>query len=121
MYHCIISLTVNVSKITKVQTRPFQNKKPEYPDKVIELLQSIVSAEQHNNDELNNLKAEIEKIKNGGTRNGVKSPEMKRHEEIIELLTKQNELLQQIVDSTSGEEKRKIAEKLRQATEILNG
>lgn len=116
----IIVLMVNVGKITKVQTQPFQNKKPEYPDKVIELLQAIVSGEQHNNDEIKNLKAELELIRNGGSRAGVKSPETIRHEELIALISKQNELLQKILDTTSGEEKRKLMEKWKQASDIIN-
>lgn len=116
----IISLMINVKKIAKVQTQPFQNKKPEYPDKVIELLQGIVSAEQHNNSELQNLKAEMEMIRNGGTRSGVKSPEAIRHEELTALIIKQNELLQKILDTTSGEEKRKLMEKWKQASDIIN-
>lgn len=120
IFICIVVISVNVSKIAKVQTQPFQNKKPEYPDKVIELLQAIVSGEQHNNDEIKNLKAELEMIRNGGTRAGVKSPDAIRHEELIALISKQNELLQKIVDTTSGEEKRKLMEKWKQASDIIN-
>lgn len=117
---CFISITANVSKIAKVQTQPFQNKKPEYPDKVIELLQAIVSAEQHNNDDIKSLKAELEMIRNGGARAGIKSPEAIRHEELISLISKQNELLTKILDATTGEEKRKLMEKWKQASDILN-
>ncbi len=116
----IVVIAVNVSKIAKVQTQPFQNKKPEYPDKVIELLQAIVSGEQHNNDEIKNLKAELELIRNGGSRAGVKSPETIRHEELVALISKQNELLQKILDTTSGEEKRKLMEEWKQASDIIN-
>ena len=120
IFICIVVIAVNVSKIAKVQTQPFQNKKPEYPDKVIELLQAIVSGEQHNNDEIKNLKSELELIRNGGSRAGVKSPETIRHEELIALISKQNELLQKILDTTSGEEKRKLMEKWKQASDIIN-
>ena len=120
IFICIVVIAVNVSKIAKVQTQPFQNKKPEYPDKVIELLQAIVSGEQHNNDEIKNLKAELELIRNGGSRAGVKSPETIHHEELIALISKQNELLQKILDTTSGEEKRKLMEKWKQASDIIN-
>ena len=57
----------------KVQTQPFQNKKPDYPDKVIELLQAVVSAEQHNTEEIHKLQAEIAKTNNGGTVPGSRS------------------------------------------------
>ncbi|MBQ9385216.1 MAG: hypothetical protein IJT87_13375 [Ruminiclostridium sp.] len=118
---CIIAIAINLSKITKIQTQPFQNKKPEYPDKVIELLQAIVSAEQHNNSELQSLKSEMELLRNGGTKPGIKNKETIHHEEIVTLIKAQNDLLQKILDTTSGEEKKKLAERLKQATDILNG
>ena len=117
---CFISLAVNVSKITKVVTQPFQNKKPDYPDKVLELLQSIVSAEQHNTTEIQSLKAEMEKHRNNGTTPGMKSKDTANQEQIIKLLTQQNEILTKLLECTNGEEKKKLMEKWKQAQEIMN-
>lgn len=117
---CLIVIAVKVSKIKTTVCEPFQNKKPDYPDKVIELLQAIVSAEQHNAEEIKKVKGEIELIRNGGTKAGVKTKEQIRHEELMKAIEKQNEILQSILETTSGEEKKKMLEKWKQATEILN-
>ena len=117
---CFISIAVNVSKIMKVQTQPFQNKKPDYPDKVIELLQAIVSAEQHNTSELQSLKAEMEKHRNGGAPAGVKNKDTANQEEIIKLLRDQNEILVKLLEATNGDEKKKLMEKWKQAQDIMN-
>ena len=117
---CYISLAVNVSKIMKVVTQPFQNKKPDYPDKVLELLQAIVSAEQHNTTEITALKSEMEKHRNGGTTPGMKSKDTANQEQIISLLKQQNEILTKLLECTNGEEKKKLMEKWKQAQEIMN-
>lgn len=117
---CLIVLAVNVSKIKTTVCEPFQNKKPDYPDKVIELLQAIVSAEQHNNEEIKKLKGEIELMRNGGVKPGIKTKEQIRHEELMKALEEQNKLLQGILDTTSGEEKKKMLEKWKQASELIN-
>lgn len=117
---CFISIAVNVSKITKIQTQPFQNKKPDYPDKVIELLQAIVSAEQHNTDEISALKSEMEKYRNGGTPTGMKSKDTANQEQIIALLKQQNEILTKLLECSNGEEKKKLMEKWKQAQDIMN-
>ena len=117
---CFILIARDVSKIKTTVCEPFQNKKPDYPDKVIELLQAIVSAQQHNNEEIKKLKAEIELARNGGVKPGVKTKEQIRHEELMKAIDKQNELLQSILDTTSGEEKKKMMEKWKQASELIN-
>ena len=104
----------------KVQTQPFQNKKPDYPDKVIELLQGIVSAEQHNTEEIHKLQQEIAKNNNGGTVPGMKSTDTTNQEQIIKLLKQQNEILIKILEATNGDEKKKLMEKWKQAQEIMN-
>ena len=117
---CILIITVNVNKIMKVQTQPFQNKKPDYPDKVIELLQAVVSAEQHNTDEVHKLQSEIAKINNGGTVPGMKSTDAANQEQIITLLKQQNEILVKLLEATNGDEKKKLMEKWKQAQDIMN-
>lgn len=117
---CLLAIAVNVSKITKIQTQPFQNKKPDYPDKVIELLQAIVSAEQHNTNEITALKAEMEKHRNGGTPAGVKNKDTANQEEIIKLLKNQNDILIKLLEATNGDEKKKLMEKWKQAQDIMN-
>ena len=117
---CFISITVNVSKIMKTVTQPFQNKKPDYPDKVLELLQAIVSAEQHNTNEITALKAEMEKHRNGGAPAGVKNKDTANQEEIIKLLRDQNEILIKLLEATNGDEKKKLMEKWKQAQDIMN-
>ncbi|MBR5088147.1 MAG: hypothetical protein IK093_01825 [Ruminiclostridium sp.] len=117
---CWISIAVNVSKIMKTVTQPFQNKKPDYPDKVLELLQAIVSAEQHNTSEIQSLKNSMEKYQNGGTVPGMKSKETANQEQIIELLKKQNDILTKLLECTNGDEKKKLMEKWKQAQDIMN-
>ena len=117
---CLLAIAVNVSKITKIQTQPFQNKKPDYPDKVIELLQAIVSAEQHNTNEITALKAEMEKHRNGGAPAGVKNKDTTNQEEIIKLLKDQNDILIKLLEATNGDEKKKLMEKWKQAQDIMN-
>lgn len=117
---CLLAIAVNVSKITKIQTQPFQNKKPDYPDKVIELLQAIVSAEQHNTNEITALKAEMEKHRNGGSPAGVKNKDTTNQEEIIKLLKDQNDILIKLLEATNGDEKKKLMEKWKQAQDIMN-
>ncbi len=117
---CLLAIAVNVSKITKIQTQPFQNKKPDYPDKVIELLQAIVSAEQHNTNEITALKAEMEKHRNGGAPAGVKNKDTENQEEIIKLLRDQNEILIKLLEATNGDDKKKLMEKWKQAQDIMN-
>lgn len=116
---CLIVLAVKVSKIKTTVCEPFQNKKPDYPDKVIELLQAIVSAEQHNTEEIKKLKGEIELMRNGGVKPGIKTKEQIRHEELMKALEEQNKLLQGILDTTSGEEKKKMLEKWKQASDLI--
>ena len=126
IFHAIISVIISiviatdVSRITKVQTQPFQNKKPDYPDKVVELLQAIVSAEQHNTNEITALRSEMEKQRNGGTVPGMKSKDTANQEQIIILLKQQNEILNKILECSNGEEKKKLMEKWKQAQEIMN-
>jgi len=117
---CLIKIVADLHKIMKVQTQPFQNKKPDYPDKVIELLQAVVSAEQHNTDEIHKLQAEIAKTNNGGTVPGMKSQDTANQEQIIALLRQQNETLVKLLEATNGDEKKKLQEKWRQAQEIMN-
>ena len=117
---CWISIAVNVSKIMKTVTQPFHNKKPDYPDKVLELLQAVVSAEQANTNEIQLLKGEMEKHRNGGTVPGMKSKELTNQEQIIKLLIAQNEILTKILESSNGEDKKKMMEKWKQAQEIMN-
>ena len=117
---CIILIAYYVKKIKDVECKPFQNKKPDYPNKVIELLQNILSAQQHQNDEIKKLKDELETARNGGVKPGMKSKETQHHEEIVALHNKQIELLNKILDSTSGKEKEKLMEKWKQATDLLN-
>ena len=117
---CLIVLAVKVSKIKTTVCEPFQNKKPDYPDKVIELLQAIVSAEQHNTEEIKKLKGEIDLMRNGGVTPGIKTKEQIRHEELMKALEEQNKLLQGILDTTSGEEKKKMLEKWKQASDLIN-
>lgn len=116
---CFISVAVNVSKIMTVQCKPFQNKKPDYPDKVIELLQTIVVAEQNNTYEIKKLTGEVETIRNGGAKPGVKNQAAIQHEELMKAIQIQNEILQKILDTSTGEEKRKLMEKWKQASAIL--
>ena len=117
---CIILTCIYVRRIMIVQTKPFQNKKPDYPDKVIELLQAIVSNQQHQENEIKKVKDELQLTRNGGVKPGIKTKEQIRHEELIVLLQKQNELLQGILDTTSGEEKKKLLDKWKQASELIN-
>lgn len=104
----------------KVQTKPFQNKKPDYPDKVVELLQAIVSAEQHNTEEIHKLQQEIAKTNNGGTVPGMKTTDTANQEQIIALLKQQNDILVKLLEATNGDEKKKLMEKWKQAQEIMN-
>ena len=117
---CTIIVLVDVHKIMKVQTQPFQNKKPDYPDKVIELLQAIVSAEQHNTNAITALKYEMEKHRNGGVPEGMKTKDTSNQEEIIKLLRDQNDILIKLLEATNGDEKKKLMEKWKQAQEIMN-
>ena len=117
---CIIKIASDIHKIMKVQTQPFQNKKPDYPDKVIELLQAAVSAEQHNPEEIHKLQAEIAKTNNGGTVPGMKSTDTSNQEQIITLLKQQNDILAKLLEATNGDEKKKLMEKWKQAQEIMN-
>jgi hypothetical protein len=117
---CIIKIASDIHKIMKVQTQPFQNKKPDYPDKVIELLQGIVSAEQHNTDEIHKLQQELAKNNNGGTVPGMKSTDAANQEQIITLLKQQNEILVKLLEATNGDEKKKLMEKWKQAQDIMN-
>ena len=117
---CTIIVLVDLHKIMKVQTQPFQNKKPDYPDKVIELLQAIVSAEQHNTNEIKALKAEMEKYRNGGAPAGMKNKDTTNQEEILKLLRDQNDILIKLLEATNGDEKKKLMEKWKQAQEIMN-
>lgn len=120
MFICTIVCTVNVSKIKDVQCKPFQNKRPDYPDKVIELLQSIVSMQQHQMDELVKIRQLQEIANNGGTKPGMKPKETANHEEMVRIHKEQTELLQKILEATNGEEKKKMQEKWRQAVDIIN-
>lgn len=117
---CSLKIVSDLHKIMKVQTQPFQNKKPDYPDKVIELLQGIVSAEQHNTEEIHKLQQEIARNNNGGTIPGMKSSDTSNQEQIIKLLKQQNEILIKILEATNGDEKKKLMEKWKQAQEIMN-
>lgn len=117
---CTIVCTVNVSKIKDVQCKPFQNKKPDYPDKVIELLQMIVSIQQHQTEEIEKVKQQLEIKNNGGTKPGMKPKETVHHEEMLKIHKEQTELLQKILEATNGEEKKKMQEKWRQAVDIIN-
>lgn len=117
---CIILIAYNVKKIKDVECKPFQNKRPDYPNKVIELLQNILVAQQKQNDEIRKLKDELETAKNGGVKTRMKSKETQHHEEIVQLHNKQIELLNKILETTSGEEKKKLMEKWKQATDLLN-
>lgn len=117
---CTIVCTVNVSKIKDVQCKPFQNKRPDYPDKVIELLQSVISMQQHQMDELTKIRQLQEIANNGGTKPGMKPKETANHEEMVRIHKEQTELLQKILEATNGEEKKKMQEKWRQAVDIIN-
>lgn len=116
----LIVLAVNVTKIKNVQCRPFQNKKPDYPDKVIELLQSVVSMQQHQMQEMEKLRKELEVKNNDGVKPGMKQPATERHEEMIKIHKEQTELLKKILEASNGEEKRKLMEKWKQATDLIN-
>ncbi len=116
----IIVIAVSVTKIKNVQCRPFQNKKPDYPDKVIELLQSIVSMQQHQMDEIAKVRKEMEIKNNDGVKPGMKQPAAERHAEMVKLHKEQTELLQKILEASNGEEKRKLMEKWKQATDLIN-
>ena len=116
----IVLIAYNVSKIKDVECKPFQNKRPDYPMKVIELMQSIFSAQQKNNDEIKKLKSQLETANNGGVKPGMKSKELIQLEEIAELQKQQITLLTKIVDTSTGEEKKKLLEKWKQASEIIN-
>lgn len=117
---CTILITYFVKKIKDVECKPFQNKKPDYPNKVIELLQNIHVTQQKQNEEIRKLKEELETTRNGGVKPGMKSKDTQHHEEIVKLHNQQIELLNKILDSTSGKEKEKLMEKWKQATELLN-
>lgn len=117
---CMIVNTINLSKIKDVQCKPFQNKKPDYPDKVIELLQTIVSMQQHQTEEIEKVKQQLEIKNNGGTKPGMKPKETVNHEEMVRIHKEQTELLQKILEATNGEEKKKMQEKWRQAVDIIN-
>lgn len=117
---CIIVIAVNITKIKNVQCKPFQNKKPDYPDKVIELMQSIVSMQQHQMQEIEKLRKEIEVKNNDGVKPGMKTPTTIHNEEMIKLQKEQNDLLQKILEVSNGEEKKKMMEKWKQATELIN-
>lgn len=116
----LIVLAVNVTKIKNVQCKPFQNKKPDYPDKVIELLQSVVSMQQHQMQEMEKLRKELEVKNNDGVKPGMKQPAAERHEEMIKIHKEQTELLKKILEANNGEEKRKLMEKWKQATDLIN-
>ena len=116
----IVLIAYNVSKIKDVECKPFQNKRPDYPNKVIELLQNINVMQQKQNDEIRQLKNQIAVSQNKGNQPGMKSKELLQLEEITKLHNQQIELLSRISDSASGEEKKKLLEKWKQATEIIN-
>lgn len=117
---CTILITINVNKIKDVECKPFQNKRPDYPMKVIQLMESLLSAQQKNNEEIKNLKSKLETSNNGGVKPGMKSKELIQLEEIAKLQQQQITLLTKIVDSSTGEEKKKLLEKWKQAAEIIN-
>lgn len=116
----IILITYNVSKIKDVECKPFQNKRPDYPMKVLELLESILTTQQRQTDEIKKLKSQIETTQNNGVRPGMKSKEVIQLEEIATLQKQQITLLTKMVESTTGEEKKKLLEKWKQAAEIIN-
>lgn len=117
---CLIITAVNVAKIKDVQCQPFQNKKPDYPDKVIELLQSIVSNQQHQSEDIKKMTEEMNLLRNAGIKPGMKSTDTAQHEELIKIHKEQTELLKKLLESSNGEDKKKMLEKLRQAAEIIN-
>ncbi len=117
---CIISLSLELSKIKKFMMQPFDNKTTNYPDKTLELLQACVLNLENSNNEIKNLKNEIAKIKNDGATPGMKSKTDIHNEQLLKLIKEQNELLQKIYNYTSGEEKKKLAEIIKQASEIMN-
>lgn len=116
----IILIAHNVSKIKDIECKPFQNKKPDYPAKVLELLQSILVTQQNQSEEIKKLKSIVEISNNKGVIPGMKSKEASLLEEITQLHKQQIELLSKILNTTNGEEKKKLMEKWKQATDLLN-
>ncbi len=117
---CSIKSTLDINRIKNFLVQPFKNKTTNYPEKMIELLQGCVLNLQHNRDEIKELKNEVALIRNGGTMPGMKSKTDVHNEEMIKLIKEQNELLRKIYLSSSGDEKKRLAEIIKQATDIIN-
>ena len=117
---CTIIITGSIVKIKNVQCKPFQNKRPDYPNKVLELLQSIISMQQHQMQEFEKVRKELEVKNNDGVKPGMKKPDVAHHEEMVKIHKEQTEILKKILEATNGEEKKKMLEKWKQATDLIN-
>ena len=76
--------------------------------------------QQHQMQEFEKVRKELEVKNNDGVKPGMKKPDVAHHEEMVKIHKEQTEILKKILEATNGEEKKKMLEKWKQATDLIN-